>query len=127
MKKLLILFMLVSINTFAQNLIGSSYKTVRESMLQQGYSINTKSVEGSTDFYLSATDNETIKLYMFESNNTCVAYSYFTSDGDPDIIDLALKKAGYYYYDNKYYSGNQIATIVYSKEIGWWGVRILTN
>ena len=126
MKKLIITLLLsiIFLTTKAQNLIGNSARDVYKSLNEKGYIIQ----KGYTDeniFYISASDNESIRIYYFSNNNICVFFALSYKGFTYQEITNALDKAGYWQVKNIFYTNDYKATIVYMNEYDCYFVVVV--
>lgn len=92
-------------------------------MDRKGYIIE----EGYKDgyYYISASDMDEYKFYMFTENNVCFMYITSSLGYTYDIIEAVLLKQGYWATSNSQFTdGEYEATVVYSNDSGRWYIRI---
>jgi hypothetical protein len=114
MKKLLlvIVMMIVSVTSNAQNLIGHSWSDVYQNMDSNGHIIN-KGVTKDNVQCIMAIDNGTIRLYYFTPNNLCYLYVYAVKNTTFEQYEKYLFDEGYVRMGTKFYKGE------FSAEIKW--------
>ena len=114
MKKLLlvIVMMIVSVTSNAQNLIGHSWSDVYQNMDSNGYIIN-KGVTKDNVQCIMASENGTIRLYYFTPNNLCYLYVYAVKNTTFEQYEKALFDEGYVRMGTKFYKEE------FSAEIKW--------
>lgn len=127
MKKLLttLLLSIIFLTTGkAQNLIGSSLRDAHKILDEKGYIIQ----KGYTDdnvYYITAADNESVRIYYFSSNNICVMFAISYKGFTYTEIKQILNKAGYWQVNDQFYTNDYKATIIYMNEYECYFVVVI--
>lgn len=125
MKKLLttLLFTILFLTGKSQNLIGVSLRDCYKTLDEKGFIINRGYTEQNI-FYLSASDNESVRIYYFTNNNICAYFAISYPGFTYTDIKAVLNKAGYWQIGDLFYTNDYKAKIVYLNDYSCFFVLV---